>query len=142
MLGAQRALETRMPGIVVDAAVSRHFGEAVAIARHLRDTGQLGALVVVHMGTNGLITGEEFDSMMDALRTVRRVVVVNLRVPRRWEAPDNDALAAGVQRWPNAVLVNWNAEGNAHPEWFWTDGYHLRPDGAAAYADLIARAAQ
>jgi hypothetical protein len=142
MLGAARALRDRMPGINVDAAVSRHAGEVVAIARKLRDTGQLGDVVVVHMGTNGLITPEEFDSLMDALRAVPRVVVLNLRVPRRWEAPDNEVLAAGVARWPNAVLVDWHVEGNAHPDWFWTDGYHLRPEGQAAYADLIARAAR
>ena len=79
------------------------------------------------MGTNGLITSGEFDALMDALRGVERVVVVNLRVPRRWEGQDNDELRAGVARWPNAVMLDWHAEGNAHPEWFWDDGYHLRP---------------
>jgi peptidoglycan/LPS O-acetylase OafA/YrhL len=141
MLGAQGALEARMPGIVVNAAVSRPFGGAVEVATAYRDAGQLGDVVVVHMGTNGLITGGEFDAMMDALRTVERVVIVNLKVPRRWEGQDNDEIRAGIARWPNAVMVDWNAQGNAHPEWFWDDGYHLRPDGAAAYADLIARAA-
>jgi hypothetical protein len=140
MLGAQGALQSRMPGFLVDAAVSRHFGETVDLTRSYRDTGQLGDAVAVHMGTNGLITGGEFDAMMDSLKGVKRVVVVNLRVPRRWEGQDNDVLRAGVARWPNAVLLDWNTEGNAHPQWFWDDGFHLRPDGAAAYAELIARA--
>ncbi|MGZ8733624.1 MAG: acyltransferase family protein, partial [Acidimicrobiia bacterium] len=141
MLGAQGALVARMPNFVVNAAVSRPFGGAVEVARAYRDAGQLGDVVVVHMGTNGVITGGEFDALMDALRTVKRVVIVNLRVPRRWEGPDNDEIRAGVPRWPNAVMLDWNTQGNAHPEWFWDDGYHLRPDGAAAYADLIARTA-
>lgn len=140
MLGAQSALEARMPGFITNAAVSRHFGEAVDIARQYRDAGQLGDVVVVHMGTNGLITASEFDAMMDSLRAVKRVVIVNLRVPRRWEGQDNDVLAAGVARWPNAVLLDWNTVGNANPGWFWNDGFHLRPDGAISYAELIAQA--
>ncbi len=47
-------------------------------------------------------------------------------------------LRDGVARWPNAVLLDWNSLGNAHPEWFWEDGFHLQPNGAAAYADAIA----
>jgi len=138
MLGAQSALVARMPGFVVNAAVSRHFGEAVDIARQYRDAGQLGDAVVVHMGTNGLVTASEFDAMMDSFRTVKRVVIVNLKVPRAWEGQDNDVLRDGVARWPNAVLFDWNSLGNAHPEWFWDDGFHLQPPGAAAYADAIA----
>jgi len=141
MLGAKGALEARMPGIQVNASVSRHFGEVVGIATNLRDSGQLGDAVIIHMGTNGLITDGEFDAMMEALRDVDRVVILNVKVPRRWEAPDNATLDGAVARWPNAVLVNWNAEGNAHPEWFWQDGYHLQDTGPAAYADLIAKAA-
>jgi peptidoglycan/LPS O-acetylase OafA/YrhL len=140
MLGAQSALEARMPGFVTNAAVSRHFGEAVDIARGYRDAGQLGNAVVVHMGTNGLVTADEFDAMMDSFRTVKRVVIVNLKVPRNWEGQDNDVLRDGVARWPNAVLLDWNAAGNANPGWFWDDGFHLQPNGAAAYAGLIADA--
>jgi hypothetical protein len=88
-----------------------------------------------------LITSGEFDALMEALRSVKRVVIVNVKVPRRWEGQDNDEIRAGVARWPNAVMLDWNAEGNAHPEFFWDDGYHLRPEGAAVYADLIAKAA-
>ncbi len=138
MLGAQNALGARMSGFVVNAAVSRHFGEAVDIARQYRDAGQLGDAVVVHMGTNGLVTASEFDAMMDSFRTVKRVVIVSLKVPRAWEGQDNDVLRDGVTRWPNAVLFDWNSLGNAHPEWFWDDGFHLQPAGAAAYADAIA----
>ena len=38
---------------------------------------------------------------------------------------------------PNAVLLDWYAASDGHPEYFYDDGTHLRPDGAAAYAALI-----
>ncbi len=32
---------------------------------------------------------------------------------------------------PNAVLVNWDAAANTHPNWLSTDGVHLKPAGRA-----------
>jgi hypothetical protein len=71
---------------------------------------------------------------------VRRVVIVNLTVPRSWEAPNNAALASGVQRSSNAVLVDWNSASAGRTDLFWDDGMHLRPAGAALYARLVAAA--
>ena len=48
----------------------------------------------------------------------------------------NDTLAAGVKKYKNAVLLDWHGYGGAHPEFFYDDGIHLRPEGAAAYAQL------
>jgi peptidoglycan/LPS O-acetylase OafA/YrhL/lysophospholipase L1-like esterase len=139
MLGAKPALEQRLGSVVVDATVSRQFGHAIDLVRALHDQGRLSDTVVVHMGTNGLITQGHLDAMQDLLKDRKRVVFLNLKVPRRWEQPDNDVLAANVPKWPNAVLIDWHAVGNAHPEWFYDDGFHLRPDGQRAYADLVAQ---
>ena len=46
-----------------------------------RAAGELGE-VVVHIGNNGVYTEEEFDQTMQALEGVRRVVFVNVNVPR------------------------------------------------------------
>jgi peptidoglycan/LPS O-acetylase OafA/YrhL len=139
MLGAKTALEQRLGSVRVDATVSRQFGHAIDLARMLQGGGQLSDVVVVHMGTNGIITQGHIDAMMDILKDKKRVVFLNLKVPRRWEGPDNDVLRSNVPRFPNAVLIDWHSVGNAHPEWFYEDGFHLRPDGARAYADLIAQ---
>jgi lysophospholipase L1-like esterase len=139
MLGARTALEQRLGSVRVDATVSRQFGHAIELARWLRDSNQLSDVVVVHMGTNGIITQGHIDAMMEVLRDRKRVVYLNLKVPRRWEGPDNDVLRANIPRFSNAVLIDWHSVGNAHPEWFYEDGFHLRPDGARAYADLIAQ---
>ena len=65
------------------------------------------------------------------------MVFLNLKVPRRWEPIDNDVLASNVAKYPNAVLIDWHTIGDAHPEYFYEDGIHLRPDGPRAYAALI-----
>lgn len=74
---------------------------------------------------------------MDVLRGARRVVVVNVKVPRPWEGPNNAVLADGIGRWPNAVLVDWHKQGAAHPELFADDGTHMGPTGVSIFVELI-----
>ena len=77
---------------------------------------------------------------MTALATVRRVIVVNVKVTKAWESPNNAVLAAGVARYPNARLIDWHSVGSRRPGLFWDDRIHLRPEGARVYAELIAAA--
>ena len=140
MLGAADAVVSAIGNIEVDAVVGRQAWEAVNILRQYRDAGTLGDVVVVHMGNNGQFVASEFDQMMEALAGVHRVVFVSVKVPRSWEGPNNSMLAENVARYPNAVLVDWRGASIDHPEFFWDDGIHLRPEGAQAYAQLIAAA--
>jgi lysophospholipase L1-like esterase len=75
---------------------------------------------------------------MRALEGVRRVVFVNVNVPRAWEQPNNEVISEGVRRYPNAVLADWYSASVDHPEYFVEDGIHLQIEGQRAYAYLIA----
>jgi hypothetical protein len=138
MLDAAGGLER--DGVVVDAAVSRQFIQGIVIAQWLRASGRLPRTVLIGLGTNGPFTNGSFDAMMQALRGVRRVVFVTVKEPRWWEENVNSTLLAGVARWPTARLADWHAISRDHPGWFWSDGIHLAPAGAAAYARLVAGA--
>jgi hypothetical protein len=71
--------------------------------------------------------------------------LVNVTVPPGVEGPvavpNNAVLADGAGRHPNAALVDWYAASLDHPEYLWEDGTHLTPEGARAYAGLIAEGA-
>ena len=138
MLGAASALEAQIQGIEVDAAISRQTSVAIDMLRARASAGDLGDVVIVHMGNNGTFTSAQFDAMMDVLGSVQRVVFVNVKVPRAWEGTNDAVLADGVLRYTNAVLVDWRGASVEHPDFFWDDGIHLRPTGAAAYAAMIA----
>ncbi len=138
MVGAAGKLEQAIGNLDIDAEVGRQAAVAIDVLRQRRAAGQLGEVVVVHIGNNGTFTTEQFDEMMRVLAGVRKVVVVNVKVPRLWERSNNDVLADGVRRYPNAVLVDWHATSVDQPELFVEDGYHLQPDGQRVYADLIA----
>ena len=139
MLGSANPLQRRVDELsVMDAEVGMQVATAIEILRSHRATGQLGDVVVVHLGNNGTFTGRQFNQMMRVLSGVDEVVFVNVSVPRAWEAPNNEVISAGVQRYPNTTLVDWKAASAGHPEYFVSDGVHLQPPGQRIYADLIA----
>jgi peptidoglycan/LPS O-acetylase OafA/YrhL len=146
MLGAYVPLKSTIdtmfnaPVTGIDAAESRQFNTGVDLIQDYKNKGQLGQDVVVQLGTNGTVDPAQFDRMMGLLSDRNKVVIINAKVPRPWEQQVNDTLAAGVAKYKNAVLLDWHSYGGAHPEFFYDDGIHLRPEGAAAYADFVARA--
>jgi hypothetical protein len=140
MIDMQPYLQTDIPGVSVDGVVSRQFETGIGVVQADRAAGTLGSVLVVELGTNGTVTSSDFDAMMQAAAGVKRVVFVNVNVPRPWEAADNAVLAAGVARYPGvAVLADWNALSSPHPEWFTPDQVHLEPAGAQAMAALVAQ---
>jgi hypothetical protein len=142
MLGAAPSIASNVPNVEVDAEVSRQVSAGIQVLESRRATGTLGDVVVVHLGTNGSFTSGEFDEIMHITSDVERVVFVNLKVPRDWEGADNGVIAEGVSRYSNAVLLDWHEIATAHPEFFYDDGIHLKPEGADFYARLIASYAQ
>ncbi len=137
MLGAADELVNDIPNLDLDAKVGLQVSEAIQILQARSNAGDLRQIVVVDIGNNGPMTTDQFDQLMSIVGDKRRVIFVNLRVSRDWEAPNNDILAAGVSRYSNAALLNWHDATANHPELFWDDGIHLRPVGANYYAMLI-----
>ncbi len=140
MLDYQDSLQAAVPGINVDAAVSRQWSDGETILQGMKASGQLGAQVIVALGTNGPITDTDFDTMMSILGGASRVVFVNVHVDRPWQDPNNAVLASGAQRYPNVVIADWASLASQNPQWFGADGTHLAIDGpgADALASLVA----
>lgn len=140
MLGAVDYLSAHILNCAIDAEVGRQSWTAIEILRSRQASGMLGDAVVIHIGNNGTFTAAQFDDMMGILSNVPLVVIVNVKVPREWEGPNNAALAAGAARYANAVLVDWYGASAGNPSLLYDDGIHLRPEGATLYASLIAQA--
>jgi hypothetical protein len=140
MLDYQDPLQASIPGIDVNAAVSRQWAAGEWILQVLKDENQLGADVIVALGTNGPITDTDFDAMMGILGGASRVVFVNVHVDRPWQDPNNAVLANGAARYPNVVIADWATLAAQNPQWFGADGTHLAIDGpgADALASLVA----
>jgi hypothetical protein len=137
MLIAKDALAARAAGGIVDADIGRQTKAVIETAQGMKDRGELGDRVIIHMGTNGLITVKQFNQLMDILKDVPQVSVVNVKVARPWEEINNRMLSENVGRFPNAKLVDWKGTASAHPEAFYKDGVHLRPSAVSMYVDLL-----
>jgi peptidoglycan/LPS O-acetylase OafA/YrhL len=140
MLGATVGLENAVEDALVDGKVSRQMMQVPAVITQYRTEGLLGEVAVVHLGTNGPFSAAHLDDAMISLADAARVYFVNASVPRRYEGDVNDAIAAGVDRWDNAFLIDWHSAAKDRPEYFVKDGVHLTAAGIAAYANLIANA--
>jgi hypothetical protein len=141
MLDAQAALQAAIPGIDVEAAVSRQWDAGVALAQQLRSEGDLGAIVVIDLGTNGPVSWQQFTNMMAVLAGASRVVFVTIHVPSAlsWSQSVNSTLEQGVARYPRAVLADFNTLADQNPQWFGADGVHMPVGGPGdeAMAALI-----
>ncbi len=140
MLGAAYSLAGSIPGIDLDAAVGRQADAAVNLLYQKAQAGILGDVVVIHIGNNGTLTSDQFEQMMAIIGPNRRVVVLNLHVPRTWQDSNNAVIANGVAAHANATMIDWYTAGETYPQVLYTDGIHLNPDGAAYYAQLIVAA--
>jgi lysophospholipase L1-like esterase len=141
MLGARTTIKEVIPGSRIDAAVSRFPGAFIGRLKKYVAKDALAPVVVLHPGTNGVLPEDMMRQMLDILADTPRVVVVNDNMPRSWRKPNNAVIDAVVPDYDNAVLADWYAASVDHPEYFVSDGIHLTPKGARAYAQLIRRSA-
>ena len=97
-----------------------------------QDTGQLGQDVVVQLGTNGTVDPERLRPHDGILAERRQEGRDRQRQgAAALGAAGQRTLADGVKRYKNAVLSTGTTIAGDHPEFFWDDGIHLRPEGAA-----------
>lgn len=139
LLDAAPYLQQYLPGIVVDAKIGRQMSEAPDIVERLRTEGKLGDYVVIELGTNGAFSSKQLSGLLDSLKDVRQVVLVNTRVPRNWESTVNSALRKAADAHDNTTLLDWY-KASSGQSFFTPDGVHLKTDGAKLLASLISGA--
>ena len=141
MLGVAEELMRKIDGTRVDAEVSRQAGGVLDRVQRLHDKGVMAPTVVIHTGTNGIITEEQLREMLDILSDRERVVLVNTNVPRPWMKPNNRLIESVVADYPNAVIADWYSVSVDNPEYFVSDGTHPQwPSGIKAFVREIMRA--
>jgi hypothetical protein len=141
MLSAKPALEQASGGrIFVDAAIGRQVEEGLMVLEQYRQNGTFGQVsaLVVHLGTNGVMTDDLFNQLAEITKDVPRVVVLNVRVPKSWEGQSNAAINGGTTRFGFMRLADWYAE-SGRPGMLANDGVHPSHEGARAYAYITMR---
>jgi peptidoglycan/LPS O-acetylase OafA/YrhL len=140
MVDAAPYLQEMLPGIAIDAQVGQQLYQVQDAVNQLKAEGVVGNRLILELGTNGPYSVQEMEQLINSLGPMRKIVLVNTRVPRPWQQQVNETIAAVAQAYPQATVVNWYADSATHPTYFYPDGVHLDPPGAKYYASLLARA--
>lgn len=125
--------------VYIDAARKRKMEDVPALVQTLFREGHLARVVVIHLGSNRPFETPVFDQAMEALlaHDVERVIFINVQRPIGWEYYINKKFAEGVERWPQAELIDWEALAHSEQGWFIKDQTHLSYEGSQAYVDAI-----
>ena len=98
------------------------------------------AVLLSAASASGQVIDPNLQSLLDDLPG-RSVVLVNLLVPRSWEAHNNGLFARLAQDNANVAVIDWNSVGRANPSWLYDDRIHLvAPGGREGYARWLIKA--
>ncbi len=137
MVGAEDHLTDLVDRIEIDAEVGRPFGDGIDAVERRLSAGTAPDVLVVGLGTNAGTNTEAIDELVTAADGAGRILFVNVRVPRTWEATTNTALADAASRYDNVEIVDWYRASSERGDLFRTDGYHPNEVGSELWANLI-----
>ncbi|MFB7884655.1 acyltransferase family protein [Microbacterium sp. NPDC056057] len=140
MLASAGGLVERLPGIDVDAEVSRSMWAGPDIVDDLDATGRLRPYVVVALGTNGAVDPSTLEQLADTVGPKRNLVLVNAYAPRDWIPGVNAELAAFAQDHRNVIVADWSGAIAPHEDLLAGDRIHPGAAGGRIFADTVAAA--
>jgi hypothetical protein len=140
MIGAKNKLAARLgPGFSMSAEIGRQADDFVAIVQRLKRQGHHPDAMIVQMGNNGPLYGDEMEALRKATSNVGELFLVNDHAPVSWIGESNQALAAAARDWPHTDLIAWKPAAESEHGLLW-DEIHLTPAGAGVYARLVSSA--
>jgi peptidoglycan/LPS O-acetylase OafA/YrhL len=140
MIGAKDNLAARFgPRFSMNAKVGRQAGEFVDLAQRLKRRGGHIDALIIQMGNNGPLYGDEMEALRKATSNVGELFLIDDHAPVSWQEESNEALAEADATWPHTTLIDWAPVAATHENLLWDD-IHLTPGGAGVYTRLIVHA--
>jgi peptidoglycan/LPS O-acetylase OafA/YrhL/lysophospholipase L1-like esterase len=137
MIGAKDRLAARFgPRFSMNAKVGRQADEFVKLARRLKQRGGKVDALIIQMGNNGPLYGEEMEALRKATSNVGELFLINDHAPVSWQDESNQVLGEADATWPHTTLIDWAPVAAAHENLLWDD-IHLTPAGAGVYARMV-----
>ncbi|MGB5431775.1 MAG: hypothetical protein WBO21_02095, partial [Acidimicrobiia bacterium] len=86
--------------------IGRTFSKADDALASIKAKGVPDVLIVA-LGTNPPLSLSQIESFMARTGGITRVIFVNIRIPRDWEASTNALINSLPQRFNNVTVVDW-----------------------------------
>jgi hypothetical protein len=137
MQAAAPQLQAVLPGIYVDAAVSRKMAAGLAEVRMIAAAGGLRRVVLVGLGNNGTVTESQINQLRAVIGPDRWLVLVNTYAATPWEQEVNAAIAGAARRDPRVLMVDWHSAIVNHTDLLRPDQIRPRPPGGSLYASVV-----
>ena len=134
LLGASDELYKMFPNGYFDGKVSRSITGGKDVLQELKNQGKLSNTLVLALANNGDYSTKRNEALMEVLedREIYWVSAVLADDPKY-----NDNFKEFASNYPNIHIIEWEEVSKGHPEYFYADGIHLKPDGVRAYVDTI-----
>jgi len=140
MLASAPELAQAMPGIYINAKVSRPMYAGISLVDQLARAKRLRQVVIVGLGNQRPCHRQPGQPAQDGGRRPVAGCSINTFVPRSWEHEVNSTLARAASRYPNVLLVNWHSAIEHHQSLLWNDNIHPQPVGGKLYAKVVRKA--
>lgn len=128
------------PNGYIDAQVGRQLYAGVDVYRQCQANGHDGDVVVWAIGDNGVARESQVKELIDAVAPSKHVYLCTVRVPLALQDMNNQLFKDVAAQYDNVDVIDWYAQSAGHDEYFWSDGTHLRPEGAEAYVLMLRKA--
>ncbi|MBI9114376.1 acyltransferase family protein [Sanguibacter suaedae] len=136
-LTSVEAVQAALPGVAIDAAVSRQMRSTAEAVAALGGVDALRPYVVLSLATNSTVDERVVEEALAAVGPDRTVVLVTGHGDRPWIGPTNDQLRAAAARHPDVVVADWQAAIAPHPDGVAKDGVHPAGGGRDIYAAVL-----
>jgi hypothetical protein len=125
-------------GYRANARGCRQWPEGLDVVRELAHKDHLPRLVVIALGSNGVVSKDNIHDALDLVGKKRTLGLVTPREEGGGSGSDADLIRKEVEKHENrTVLLDWVKYSSGHASWFQPDGLHLTFDGADAFAKLL-----
>lgn len=108
MLAAAPWLQERLPGITIDAEVSRSMWTAPDLVQAAVDAGVMRPILVLGLATNGDVDPADLAEVVRILGPDRVLILVNGQAPRDWIPLGNHTLAEFARHLRQVDVANWH----------------------------------
>ena len=125
-----------LPECTIDAKISRQIRQGVEILKALNAEGKTGDVILISLGTNGDFKEKVLDQYYQ-LAGEKPLIFLTTVMPDNWEQSVNDKFRRYAATHHGVYVADWYALAKNHPEWFYRDGTHPKPEGVRQLVRLI-----